>query len=179
MPFHPVGISARGHFAHSRRGGKAPWRCQGKALGGWFCVVLPGNAVYCKLACYSGLKFDPGLKMSLRLRHSKAGDCWTIFQGRVYDVQSLAIAFEVLRWMFINNFVHCLNSKYFRNVLFLLGWCCDFCSFITANHPNWCPWHCNWAEMTLYIDFHPGGKRQIMQGVTWWSGLGIGRSWEA
>jgi hypothetical protein len=23
---------------------------------------------------------------SWRLRHSKAGDCWTIFQGRVYDV---------------------------------------------------------------------------------------------
>lgn len=37
-------------------------------------------------------------------KHSKAGDCWTIFQGRVYDI-------------------------------------------------------------TLYIDFHPGGKRQIMQGA--------------
>eukprot|EP00438_Fugacium_kawagutii_P029520 Skav222746 [mRNA] locus=scaffold2390:557469:561422:- [translate_table: standard] len=37
-------------------------------------------------------------------RHHKAGDCWTIFQGRVYDI-------------------------------------------------------------TLYIDFHPGGKRQIMQGA--------------
>jgi len=37
-------------------------------------------------------------------KHREVGDCWTIFQGRVYDI-------------------------------------------------------------TLYIDFHPGGKRQIMQGA--------------
>ena len=58
-------------------------------------------------------------------RHNQAGDCWTIFQSRVYDVRAMA-----------------LQS---REVVLV--------------------WSAHMAQISAYVDFHPGGKKQIMQGA--------------
>ena len=61
-------------------------------------------------------------------RHDQVGDCWTIFQGRVYDVRGTAVISD--------------KSSY---------------SIGLAAHVV--------DKISAYIDYHPGGKKQIMQGV--------------